>query len=162
MGANKSRPTGVDESDEEHDSTLTGAGKAIKKLMNKHEKNEAYESDQEGEEHPYVSSAVRPDSFALRNNLTAVVGGGRRGRRACSSRWTSCHARIHAFACLHKRCRVISDKPRTFISSCSGIHAQLPCYFTKPRAQWTLSCRKARNESESPQTTSSAKWPPCQ
>jgi transcription initiation factor TFIIF subunit alpha len=63
MGANKTRPTGVDESDEEeNDSALTGAGKAIKKLMDKHEKNDAYESDP-GEDHPYVSSAVRLNSF---------------------------------------------------------------------------------------------------
>lgn len=84
MGANKSRPTGVDESDEEeHDSSLTGAGKAIKKLINKREKNDAYESDKEKED-PSVSSAVRLDSSALRNNLTDLVGGGRRGRRACN------------------------------------------------------------------------------
>jgi transcription initiation factor TFIIF subunit alpha len=101
MGANKSRPTGVDESDEEeHDPALTGAGKAIKKLMDKHEKNDAYESDNDGED-PYVSSAVRLCSFALRNNLTDLVGG-RRGRRASNYRWTSCPATIHAFACLHK------------------------------------------------------------
>jgi len=62
---------------------LTGAGKAIKKLMDKHEKNDGYESDKE-EEDPFVSSAVRLDSFALRNNLTDLVGGGRRGRRACN------------------------------------------------------------------------------
>jgi len=81
MGANKQRATGVDESDEEeYDSALTGAGKAIKKLMNKHEKNDAYESDKDGED-PYASSAVRLYSFPLRNNLTDLVGGGRRGRR---------------------------------------------------------------------------------
>jgi len=55
MSANKQRDAGVDESDdEEQDPTLTGAGKAIKKLMNKHEKNEAYESDEES--NPYASS----------------------------------------------------------------------------------------------------------
>ncbi len=82
MGANKQRDVGVDESDEEeHDSALTGAGKAIKKLMNKHEKNDAYESDKDSD--PYVSSAVRLDSFALRNDLTDFVGGGR-GRGTCN------------------------------------------------------------------------------
>jgi transcription initiation factor TFIIF subunit alpha len=102
MGANKPRPTGVDEDDEEEqDPALTGAGKAIKKLMDKHEKNDAYDSDQD-EDHPYVSSAVRFDSLALRNNLTDLVGGRRRGRRACDYRRSSCHATIHAFACLHK------------------------------------------------------------
>jgi hypothetical protein len=102
MGANKARAAGVDESDEEeHDPALTGAGKAIKKLMNKHEKNDAYESDDGGED-PYVSSAVRLNSFALRNNLTDLVGGRGRGRRACNCRWTGCHATIHAFACLYK------------------------------------------------------------
>ncbi|KAI0303245.1 hypothetical protein BC826DRAFT_984227 [Russula brevipes] len=56
MTANKQRDGGVDESDdEEPDPALTGAGKAIKKLMNKHEKNEAYESDDES--NPYASSA---------------------------------------------------------------------------------------------------------
>ncbi|KAH9999318.1 hypothetical protein BJV77DRAFT_976632 [Russula vinacea] len=55
MTANKQRDAGIDESDEEEqDSTLTGAGKAIKKLMSKHEKNEAYESDEES--NPYASS----------------------------------------------------------------------------------------------------------
>jgi hypothetical protein len=58
MSANKQRDTGIDESDEEdHDPALSGAGKAIKKLMNKHEKNEAYESDEES--NPYASSVVR-------------------------------------------------------------------------------------------------------
>lgn len=58
MTANKLRDAGVDESDEEdHDPTLTGAGKAIKKLMSKHEKNEAYDSDEES--NPYASSVVR-------------------------------------------------------------------------------------------------------
>jgi transcription initiation factor TFIIF subunit alpha len=102
MGANKTGATGVDETDEEeHDSALTGAGKAIKKLMDKHEKNDAYESDNDGED-PYVSSAVRLCSFALRNNLTDLVGGRGRGRRAYNCRWTSCPATIHAFACLDK------------------------------------------------------------
>ncbi|KAI0269143.1 hypothetical protein BC834DRAFT_864955 [Gloeopeniophorella convolvens] len=55
MTANKQRDAGVDESDEEEQSaSLTGAGKAIRKLMTKHEKNEAYESDDE--ENPYASS----------------------------------------------------------------------------------------------------------
>ena len=57
MSANKQRDAGIDESDDEElDSTLTGAGKAIKKLVNKHEKNDAYESDEES--NPYASSAV--------------------------------------------------------------------------------------------------------
>ena len=69
MGANKQRDAGIDESDEEEDDpTLTGAGKAIKKLMNKHEKNEAYESDKDSD--PYVSDVVRFDPFTLHNNLT--------------------------------------------------------------------------------------------
>ena len=102
MGANKLGATGVDESDEEQlDPALTGAGKAIKKLMDKHEKNDDYESDQGGE-NPYVSSAVRLGLFALCNDLTDPVGGGRRGRRACNNRWTSCSATIHALACLRK------------------------------------------------------------
>ncbi len=84
MSANKTRDTGVDESDEEeHDSALTGAGKAIQRLMNKHEKDDAYESDKDKGD-PYASSAVCPDSFALRNDLTDLVGGGRRGRRNCN------------------------------------------------------------------------------
>jgi transcription initiation factor TFIIF subunit alpha len=58
MTANKQRDAGVDESDDEdQDPTLTGAGKAIKKLMSKHEKNDAYESDDES--NPYASSVVR-------------------------------------------------------------------------------------------------------
>ena len=58
MTANKQRDAGVDESDDEdHDPALTGAGKAIKKLMSKHEKNDAYESDDES--NPYASSVVR-------------------------------------------------------------------------------------------------------
>jgi transcription initiation factor TFIIF subunit alpha len=57
MSANKQRDTGIDESDEEDlDPALTGAGKLIKKLMSKHEKNEAYESDEES--NPYASSVV--------------------------------------------------------------------------------------------------------
>ena len=76
MSANKARATGIDESDEEEgDSTLTRAGKDIKKLLNKQEKDDPYESDKDGEDGPYVSSAVRLDSFALRNNLTDLVGG---------------------------------------------------------------------------------------
>lgn len=159
MSANKQGATGVDESDEEEHGSLTGAGKAIKKLMDKHEKNDAYESDQD--ENPYVSSAVRLDSFTLCNSLTDFLGGGGRGRGASNYRWTSCPATIHAFACLHKRRRVISGNASTFIPSCSCIYAQLPCYFTKPRAQWSLRCRKARNEPESPETTSNAKRPSC-
>jgi len=57
MSANKQRDVGVDESDEENDPALSGAGKAIKKLMSKHEKNDAYESDEEA--NPYASSVVR-------------------------------------------------------------------------------------------------------
>jgi hypothetical protein len=82
MSANKQRDAGIDESDEEElDPSLTGAGKAIKKLMNKHEKNEAYESDEES--NPYASSAVRVYFYSsvFRNNLTDLVGG-RRGRGA--------------------------------------------------------------------------------
>jgi transcription initiation factor TFIIF subunit alpha len=76
MDANKPRATGVDDSEEEgHDSTLTGAGKAMKKLVDKHENNDAYESDKDGLD-PYVSSAVRLGSFALRNNFMSLVGGG--------------------------------------------------------------------------------------
>jgi hypothetical protein len=57
MSANKQRDAGIDESDEEdHDPTLTGAGKAMKKLVSKHEKNDAYESDDGSD--PYVSSVV--------------------------------------------------------------------------------------------------------
>ena len=69
MTANKLRDAGVDESDEEdHDPTLTGAGKAIKKLMSKHEKNEAYDSDEES--NPYASSVVRRYLFVrVRSNL---------------------------------------------------------------------------------------------
>lgn len=82
MSANKQRDAGVDESDdEEQDSTLTGAGKAIKKLMNKHEKNEAYESDEES--NPYASSVVCLGSFVDAIKLTDLVGGGR-GRGACN------------------------------------------------------------------------------
>ncbi|KAI0254394.1 hypothetical protein BJV78DRAFT_1187535 [Lactifluus subvellereus] len=55
MSANKQRDGGIDVSDDEdNDPALTGAGKAIRKLMNKHEKNEAYESDEES--NPYASS----------------------------------------------------------------------------------------------------------
>ncbi|KAH9038849.1 Rap30/74 interaction domain-containing protein [Lactarius hengduanensis] len=55
MTANKQRDAGVDESDDDdHDPALTGAGKAIKKLMSKHEKNDAYDSDDES--NPYASS----------------------------------------------------------------------------------------------------------
>jgi Rieske Fe-S protein len=74
MSANKQRDAGVDESDEEdHDPALTGAGKAIKKLMNKHEKNEAYESDEES--NPYASSAVCLHILCLPNILTDFIGG---------------------------------------------------------------------------------------
>jgi transcription initiation factor TFIIF subunit alpha len=69
MSANKQRDGGVDESDdEEPDPALTGAGKAIKKLMNKHEKNEGYESDEES--NPYASSVVRfgPLAFMYYSN----------------------------------------------------------------------------------------------
>ncbi|KAN0131471.1 hypothetical protein V8E53_010848 [Lactarius tabidus] len=60
MTANKQRDAGVDESgDEDQDPTLTGAGKAIKKLMSKHEKNDAYESDDES--NPYASSVEEED-----------------------------------------------------------------------------------------------------
>jgi len=79
MSANKQRDGGIDESDEEdHDPALTGAGKAIKKLMNKHEKNEAYESDEES--NPYASSVVRVGPLDLRNILIVFVGGRGRGR----------------------------------------------------------------------------------
>ena len=79
MSANKQRDVGIDESDEEDlDPTLTGAGKAIKKLMNKHEKNGAYESDEES--NPYASSAVRFGLVVLRNLLTDYTGGRGGGR----------------------------------------------------------------------------------
>lgn len=100
MTANKQRDAGIDESDEEEqDSTLTGAGKAIKKLMSKHEKNEAYESDEES--NPYASSVVRLCSSALRKNQTDFVGGGR-GRGTCNRRWTGCPATIYTVACFGK------------------------------------------------------------
>jgi hypothetical protein len=74
MSANKQRDVGIDDSDEEdQDPTLTGAGKAIKKLMNKHEKNAAYESDEES--NPYASSAVCFGRLVLRNLLTDYTGG---------------------------------------------------------------------------------------
>ena len=83
MSANKQRDAGIDESDEEdHDPALTGAGKAIKKLMNKHEKNEAYESDEEL--NPYASSAVRLHLSSLTNIQTSFIGGrGRGGTYSC-------------------------------------------------------------------------------
>ena len=83
MSANKQRDTGVDDSDEEdHDPALSGAGKAIKKLMSKHEKNEAYESDEES--NPYASSVVRFDlSLSLYNILTGFIGGRGGGGTYC-------------------------------------------------------------------------------
>ncbi|KAA1466371.1 hypothetical protein DENSPDRAFT_831187 [Dentipellis sp. KUC8613] len=54
MSANKQRDGHIDESDSEDESQLTGAGKAIKKLMTKLEKNDAYDDDEEG--NPYASS----------------------------------------------------------------------------------------------------------
>lgn len=83
MSANKQRDAGIDESDEEdHDPALTGAGKAIKKLMSKHEKNEAYDSDEES--NPYASSVVRCGLLILRNILNDFVGGrGGRGTYNC-------------------------------------------------------------------------------
>ena len=79
MSANKQRDTGIDESDEEdQDPALSGAGKAIKKLMSKHEKNEAYESDDES--NPYASSVIRFHPLSsLYNVLTGFIGGGGRG-----------------------------------------------------------------------------------
>jgi hypothetical protein len=78
MSANKQRDAGIDESDDEDDPTLTGAGKAIKKLMSKHEKNEAYDSDEES--NPYASSVVCFGLLVLRNFLTDFTGGRGRGR----------------------------------------------------------------------------------
>ena len=96
MSANKQRDAGIDESDEEdRDPALTGAGKAIKKLMNKHEKNEAYESDEEL--NPYASSAVRVFLSSLSNIQTNFIGGrGRGGTSSCG--WASCPATVYAIA----------------------------------------------------------------
>lgn len=83
MSANKQRDAGIDESDEEdHDPALTGAGKAIKKLMNKHEKNEAYESDEEL--NPYASSVVRAFTVVFVQCTNQFIGGrGRGGTYSC-------------------------------------------------------------------------------
>ncbi|THH14680.1 hypothetical protein EW146_g5686 [Bondarzewia mesenterica] len=54
MTANKQRDNGMYESDEEDEVELSGAGKAMKKLVNKLEKNTAYDSDEE--KNPYASS----------------------------------------------------------------------------------------------------------
>ena len=83
ISANKQRDTGIDESDEEdRDPALYGAGKAIKKLMSKHEKNDAYESDEES--NPYASSVVRFHLLlSLYNTLTDFIGGRGRGGTYC-------------------------------------------------------------------------------
>ena len=54
MSANKQRDGHIDaDSDEDTDPKLSGAGKRMKKLVSKHEKNDAYDSDEEGD--PYGS-----------------------------------------------------------------------------------------------------------
>ncbi|THG95799.1 hypothetical protein EW026_g5906 [Hermanssonia centrifuga] len=59
--ANKTREGYIDESDEEEDITqLTGAGKDMRKLMKKLEKNTAYD-DSDDEKNPYASSEEEPE-----------------------------------------------------------------------------------------------------
>ena len=54
--ANKTREGYIDESEEEDDVTeLTGAGKDMRKLMKKHEKNNSYD-DSDDDKNPYASS----------------------------------------------------------------------------------------------------------
>ncbi|KAI0314460.1 hypothetical protein OF83DRAFT_1205441 [Amylostereum chailletii] len=53
MSANKQRDGHIDaDEDEDVDLKLTGAGKSMKKLVSKHEKNDAYDSDEEGDPYP--------------------------------------------------------------------------------------------------------------
>jgi hypothetical protein len=80
MSANKQRDVGIDESDEEdqQNPALTGEGKTIKKLVNRLEKNGAYESDEES--NPYASSAVCFRLLVLRNLLIDYTGGRGGGR----------------------------------------------------------------------------------
>lgn len=54
MGANKQRDGHIDESDDEPDMKPTGTEKSMKKLVHRHEKNDAYDSDDD-EANPYVS-----------------------------------------------------------------------------------------------------------
>ncbi|TFY79871.1 hypothetical protein EWM64_g4145, partial [Hericium alpestre] len=70
MSANKQRDSHVDEDVDEEESQLTGAGKAIKKLMSKLEKNEAYEDDEE--ENPYASSEEEEEEEEIVSNEPAV------------------------------------------------------------------------------------------
>ncbi|KAI0036823.1 hypothetical protein K488DRAFT_40295 [Vararia minispora EC-137] len=57
MSANKQRDGQVDDDDEEEpEPKLTGAGKSMKKLVGRHEKNDAYDSDDD-EGNPYASEA---------------------------------------------------------------------------------------------------------
>lgn len=63
--ANKTREGYIDESEEEEDITeLTGAGKDMRKLMKKHEKNNAYD-DSDDDKNPYASSV----GFSLHSHL---------------------------------------------------------------------------------------------
>ena len=60
--ANKTREGYIDESDEEDDlNQLSGAGKAMRKLMKKLEKNNVYD-DSDDEKNPYASSVRRVSS----------------------------------------------------------------------------------------------------
>ncbi|KAI0068757.1 hypothetical protein BV25DRAFT_1817668 [Artomyces pyxidatus] len=68
-----------DDDDEEGDTKLTGAAKAMKKLVNKLDKNDAYDSDDEG--NPYASSeeeeeeeVVVADGPAVQSQMTIARG----------------------------------------------------------------------------------------
>jgi hypothetical protein len=62
MSANKQRDGHIDASDEDEPMPKqTGAEKSMKKLVHRHEKNDAYDSDDE-EANPYASEA-RSTSF---------------------------------------------------------------------------------------------------
>jgi hypothetical protein len=75
MSANKEREAGVDESEEEEPKQATGGEKSMKKLVNRHERNEGYDSDEEG--NPYVSEVrshsqvcpARADNLCRRKSL---------------------------------------------------------------------------------------------
>lgn len=66
--ANKQRDGHIDESeDEEDEEHLTGAGKAMKKLVRKIDKNAGYDSDEE--KNPYASS-VRTRTISSYSTIT--------------------------------------------------------------------------------------------
>lgn len=133
--ANKARDATIDENDEEEDmeeiNHLTGAGRDLKKLVKKTEKNEAYESDDD-EGNPYAS--VNIHAFYPFFQFSDFLLGGRGGRTTSSTciGWAGCYesttttTTIPIFQQHHPRSR-----------SRSWVHAQCS---TKPSNTNSRSC----------------------